>query len=152
MPLLSLAEEGNFIQVYDFKVKPGKGDEIIALFNEFDYSDDNLMHRSSTGVEDGLDVADPDRFYLIGEWRSVEGRRRSAEGNLGALSPKFFDLLEERLSPNYGSYRARRPSTSPRSVTQNSASCSASFYLRREDNDHAARIDHRNTHVAEHRG
>jgi hypothetical protein len=30
MPLLPLAEEGNFIHVYDFKVKSGKGDEFIS--------------------------------------------------------------------------------------------------------------------------
>lgn len=105
MPLLSLAEEGNFIHVYDFKVKPGKGDEFIALFNEFDYSQDNLMHRSSAQVKDGVlcrDVADPDRFYLIGEWRSVEEHRALLKEISARFRPKFFDLLEQPLSPNYG--------------------------------------------------
>jgi hypothetical protein len=114
------------------------------------------MHRSSAQVKDGVlcrDVADPDRFYLIGEWRSVDGHRALLKEISARYHPKFFDLLEEPLSPNYGRVvSARRPSTSPRSITQNSASYAAPFYLHREDNDHVARIDHRNTYVAEHRG
>ena len=31
----TLAKVGNVIHVYDFRVKPGKGDEFIAEFNKY---------------------------------------------------------------------------------------------------------------------
>ena len=33
MALEPLAKKGNFFHVYDFRVKPGTGDEFIELFN-----------------------------------------------------------------------------------------------------------------------
>jgi quinol monooxygenase YgiN len=112
MPLVSIAEEGNFIHVYDFKVKPGKGDEFIALFNEFDYSADNLMHHSPAQVKDGVlcrDTVDSDRFYLIGEWRSVEEHRALLKEISSRCRPGFFDLLEKPLSPTYGKVVSSTP-------------------------------------------
>jgi hypothetical protein len=97
MPLVSLAEEGNVLHVYDFRVKPGCGDEFIVAFNEFDYSDDNLMHQSSAQVKDGVlcrDAADPDRFFLIGEWRSIEEHRAVLQAVSARSKPRFFSLLE----------------------------------------------------------
>ena len=52
MALEALAKKGNFFHVYDFRVKPGAGDRFIDLFNEFDYSDDNPMHKSSAQVKE----------------------------------------------------------------------------------------------------
>ena len=75
MALEPLAKLGNFFHVYDFRVKPGTGKEFIRLFNEFDYGDDNPMHKSDAQVKDGVlcrDVEDEDHFYLIGEWRILK--------------------------------------------------------------------------------
>jgi len=97
MALQALADEGNIIHIYDFKVKPGRGDEFIALFNESDFSEDNPMHKAPAQVKDGVlcrDDADPDRFYLIGEWRSIEAHRACLQEIFAQPRPKFFDLLE----------------------------------------------------------
>jgi len=56
-------------------VKPGTGDEFIKLFDTFDYSDENPMHKSSAQVKDGVlcrDVRDPDHFHLLGEWADID--------------------------------------------------------------------------------
>ena len=45
MSLIPLASKGNFFHIYDFRVKPGSGDDFVKLFEEFDYSDDNPMHK-----------------------------------------------------------------------------------------------------------
>jgi len=82
MALVPLATKGNYFHVYDFRVKPGRGDDFIELFNKFDYGDNNPFHRSSAQVKDGVlcrDAADPDHFYLIGEWRDIEEHRRIRE-------------------------------------------------------------------------
>ena len=66
MALVPLAEKGHFMHVYDFRVKPGMGEQFIRLFNDFDYSDENPMHKSSAQVKDGVlcrDVGDPDHQY-----------------------------------------------------------------------------------------
>lgn len=114
MPLVSLAEEGNVLHVYDFKVKPGCGDEFIAAFNEFDYSDDNLMHHSAAQVKDGVlcrDTTDPDRFFLIGEWRSVEEHRAVLQEVSARSKPRFFSLLagEKWLPPVYATVVSSTP-------------------------------------------
>lgn len=104
MALVPLADEGNYLHIYDFKVKAGRGDEFIALFNEFDYSDANPMHRSQAQVRDGVlcrDELDPDRFYLIGEWRSVEEHRKILEQITSGPPPKFVALLEDKMIPRY---------------------------------------------------
>src|SRR5262249_26265935 len=44
--LVPLATKGNYFHVYDFRVKPGRGDEFVELFNKFDYGDNNPFHRS----------------------------------------------------------------------------------------------------------
>jgi hypothetical protein len=35
MALVPLATKGNYFHVYDFRVKPGRGDEFVDLFNKF---------------------------------------------------------------------------------------------------------------------
>jgi hypothetical protein len=42
-----LAKRGNFLHIYDFRVRAGHEEEFIRLFDEFDYSDGNPMHKSS---------------------------------------------------------------------------------------------------------
>ena len=95
MALEPLAKKGNFFHVYDFRVKPGSGERFIDLFNEFDYSDVNPMHKSSAQVKDGVlcrDVDDPDHFYLIGEWRDIDEHRR-----IRATVRRIFEhLVDER--------------------------------------------------------
>ena len=79
MALIPLAEKGNFFHIYDFYVKPGSGEEFVRLFEDFDYSDGNPMHKSPHQVKDGVmlrDTEDEDHFFLIGEWASVEAHRR----------------------------------------------------------------------------
>lgn len=91
------------------------GDEFIALFNAFDYSDDNVMHASPTQVKDGVlcrDVEDPDRFYLVGEWRSVEAhmaiRKELIERTKGKRG--FVSLIEGgKFAPNYGKVVSATP-------------------------------------------
>jgi hypothetical protein len=96
MALVALAKKGNFFHIYDFRVKPGTGDRFIDLFNDFDYSDENPMHKSSAQVKDGVlcrDVDDEDHFYLIGEWRDIEIHREIRE-EMVAMAPEFVTLLE----------------------------------------------------------
>lgn len=110
-----LANEGNFLHIYDFRVKPGTGDEFIALFNKFDYSGHNPMHMSPAQVKDGVlcrDAADPDRFYLIGEWRSIEEhmaiRKQVAEEFKSERG--FVSLIEGgKFVPNYAKVVSATP-------------------------------------------
>ncbi|MFI4989042.1 MAG: putative quinol monooxygenase [Alphaproteobacteria bacterium] len=121
MALEPLAKEGHFFHIYDFRVKPGTGEEFIALFNAFDYSDENPMHKSPAQVKDGVlcrDVSDPDRFWLIGEWRDIavhaEIRKLLAE----KLRPEFIRLIEGgKFVPDY----ARIVSSTPQDVLDKAA-------------------------------
>lgn len=110
-----LANEGSYLHIYDFRVKPGTGDEFIALFNKFDYSGHNPMHMSPAQIKDGVlcrDVADPDRFYLIGEWRSIEEhmaiRKQVAEQFKAERG--FVTLIEDgKFVPNYAKVVSATP-------------------------------------------
>src|SRR5579871_2861087 len=109
-----LAEEGHVVHIYDFRVKPGTGDEFIRLFNEFDYSPDNPMHRATERVKDGVlcrDAVDPDRFYLLGEWTSIEAHRAILQQISKLAPPKFFELLAEgsTMVPNYATVVSEAP-------------------------------------------
>ena len=98
-----LAEKGNFIHVYDFRVKPGTGAEFIRLFTEFDQSGTNPMHHSPGQVKDGVlcrDENDPDHFYLLAEWNDKAEHRRIREA-LVKTRPAFLDLV---LDLDKGSY------------------------------------------------
>src|SRR3981081_3656561 len=97
MLLVPMATKGNYFHVYDFRVKPGRGDEFIELFNKFDYGDNNPFHQSRAQVKDGVlcrDAADPDHFYLIGEWRDIDEHRRIRELVAGEIRPEFIQLIE----------------------------------------------------------
>ena len=97
MALVPLATKGNYFHVYDFRVKPGAGDEFIELFNKFDYGDNNPFHRSDAQVKDGVlcrDAGDPDHFYLIGEWTDIEEHRRIRERVAREIRPEFVRLIE----------------------------------------------------------
>jgi len=97
MALEPLATKGNYFHVYDFRVKPGTGEEFIELFDSFDYSDANPMHKSAAQVKDGVlcrDVSDPDHFYLVGEWSDIEVHARIRRILAEELKPAFVGLIE----------------------------------------------------------
>jgi hypothetical protein len=92
-----VAPKGNYFHVYDFEVKPGRGDEFVELFNKFDYGDNNLFHRSPAQVKDGVlcrDAADPDHFYLIGEWADIDEHRSIREFVAREIKPESGQLIE----------------------------------------------------------
>jgi hypothetical protein len=93
MALIPLATQGNFLHIYDFKVDPAKIDEFVKLFNEFDYSPGNPMHKSPAQVKDGVlcqDVNDPTHFWLIAEWSDIEEHARIRKILAEELRPAFI--------------------------------------------------------------
>ena len=88
---------GTFSTSTIFRIKQGAGEEFIRKFEEFDYSDANPMHKSSAQVRDGVlcrDSNDPHRFFLIGEWKSIEEHRKILTGMAGGTPPAFLSLIE----------------------------------------------------------
>ncbi len=112
MALEPLAKKGHYFHVYDFRVKPGRGDEFIDLFNEFDYSDENPMHKSPAQVKDGVlcrDTEDADHFYLIGEWRDIEIHRQ-IRVQMVEMAPAFIELLDSLpFAPVYAEIVSETP-------------------------------------------
>jgi len=91
-----LAQRGNVLHIYDFRVKPGSEEEFVRLFEAFDYGEDNPMHKSPAQKKDGVlcrDTTDPQRFFLIAEWASVEEHARILP-ILKEMKPAFMDLVE----------------------------------------------------------
>ena len=113
MALVPMGSQGNFVHVYDFRVKPGTGDEFIRLFNEFDYSDTNPMHKSSAQVKDGIlcrDVEDPDHFYLLGEWADIKVHGQILKTLAATVRPEFVKLIEGgRFVPIYAEIVSSTP-------------------------------------------
>jgi len=112
MALEPLAARGHYFHIYDFRVKPGTGDEFIRLFDEFDYSDANPMHKSSAQVKDGVlcrDVTDPDHFYLVGEWADIEVHAKIRKP-LVEMKPAFVSLIEGgKFVPTYAEIVSSTP-------------------------------------------
>lgn len=114
MALIPLASMGNYFHIYDFRVKEGKIDEFVRLFNEFDYSEGNPMHKSPAQVKDGVlvqDVKDAHRFWLIAEWSSVEEHARIRK-MLVEMKPAFVSLVEgggPAFVPDYGKIVSSTP-------------------------------------------
>jgi heme-degrading monooxygenase HmoA len=99
-----LAEKGNFIHIYDFRVKPGTSKEFIKRFTEFDQAADNPMHHSSAQVKDGVlcqDENDQDHFYLLAEWRDKEEHRRIRKWLVENMRPAFLDLVVDLDKGSY---------------------------------------------------
>ena len=100
-----LAKSGNYLHIYDFRVVPGREEEFIRLFETFDYSDGNPMHKSSAQVKDGVlcrDTEDPSRFFLIAEWSDIEEHARIRKVLANELKPDFIKLIEGRnFVPKY---------------------------------------------------
>lgn len=96
MALVALAQRGNFIHVYDFRTKPGKGDEFIKRFDTWDYSDVNPMHKTPAQVKDGVlcrDINDPDHFFLLGEWKDIKIHAEILK-TVRSSKPDFVELIE----------------------------------------------------------
>ena len=113
MALIPLAKRGNYLHVYDFRVKAGRGDEFIAAFNKFDYSDENPFHKSDAQVKDGVlcrDTEDPDHFYLIAEWADIDVHRKIREFVAREIKPSFVSLLEGgHFAPTYAKVVSETP-------------------------------------------
>jgi hypothetical protein len=112
MALVPIAKQGNFLHIYDFKVDPAHIDDFIKLFNDFDYGEDNPMHKSPYQVKDGAlvqDVADPTRFWLIGEWASIEEHARIRKV-LVEMNPQFIKhITSGKFVPAYGKVVSSTP-------------------------------------------
>lgn len=96
MALEPLATKGHVLHIYEFRVKKESAEEFMKLFEEFDYSPENPMHKSEAQLKDGVlcrDPQDPERFFLIGEWKSAEAHQRVLK-EVAALRPKFVSLVE----------------------------------------------------------
>jgi hypothetical protein len=113
MALEPLAREGHFLHIYDFRVTPGSGDEFIKSFNRYDYSDENPMHKSPAQVKDGVlcrDTADPDHFWLIGEWSDIEVHARIRRMVAEKIRPDYISLIEGgKFVPAYGKVVSSTP-------------------------------------------
>ncbi len=123
MALVALATKGNYFHVYDFRVKPGRGDEFIRKFDAFDYSDANPMHKSAAQVRDGVlcrDTEDPDHFYLIGEWSDIEIHTRIRQ-ELAGMELEFVALIEDLDKGAFVPTYAEIVSSTPQSVLDSAA-------------------------------
>jgi hypothetical protein len=100
-----LAKKGNFLHIYDFRVTKGKEQEFIRLFEAFDYSDGNPMHKSWAQVKDGVlcrDTEDPQRFFLIAEWSNIEEHMRIRNILATEIKPEFVKYVEGgKFVPTY---------------------------------------------------
>ena len=108
-----LAQSGNYLHIYDFRVIPGREEEFIRLFEEFDYSDGNPMHKSAAQVKDGVlcrDVNDPDHFYLLGEWADMKVHAEIRKILAEDLKPAFVGLIEGKgFIPTYAEVVSSTP-------------------------------------------
>jgi hypothetical protein len=113
MALVPIASQNNYLHIYDFKVDPNHIDDFIRLFNEFDYSDGNPMHKSAAQVKDGAlvqDVADPTRFWLIGEWADIQEHARIRKILAEELRPAFIKhIVGGKFVPAYGKVVSSTP-------------------------------------------
>jgi hypothetical protein len=117
-----LATRGNYLHIYDFRVMKGKEDEFIRLFEAFDYSDGNPMHKSSAQVKDGVlcrDTEDPQRFFLIAEWSDIEEHARIRKVLANEIKPEFIKYIEGgKFVPKY----VEVVSSTPDEILQKAAS------------------------------
>ena len=100
------AAVGNVVHVYDFRVKPGTGNQFIAEWDAVDKSGTNPMHHSPAQVKDGVlcrDENDPDHCYLLGEWSDRAAHYAIWEKRFGSgVLPKHLRHLErDEFRPTY---------------------------------------------------
>lgn len=124
MALEALAQKGHYFHIYDFRVKRGRAAEFIRLFDEFDHSDINPMHKSAAQVKDGVmcqDVNDPEHFYLIGEWRDVQEHARILKILAEQVKPEFVTLIEDLAKGAFKPVYAKIVSSTPQAVLDKAA-------------------------------
>lgn len=113
MALVPIAKQGNYLHIYDFKVDPDHVQDFIRLFNEFDYGDNNPMHKSPYQVKDGAlvqDVTDPTRFWLIGEWADIQEHAKIRKILAEELRPSFIKhIVSGKFVPAYGKVVSSTP-------------------------------------------
>jgi len=116
MALVPLASQGNYLHIHDFRVDAAHVDEFIRLFNEFDYGDNNPMHKSAAQVKDGAlvqDTDDPTHFWLIGEWADIQEHARIRRILAEQLRPAFIRyIVGGKFVPAY----ARVVSATPQEI------------------------------------
>lgn len=118
-----LGQKGNYFHIYDFRVKPGTGDEFVRKFEEFDYSDENPMHKSPAQVKDGVmlqDVKDADHFYLIAEWADIDEHARILKV-LSAMAPEFVHYIEDLDKGAFVPKYAKIVSSTPQELLDSAA-------------------------------
>jgi hypothetical protein len=100
-----LANKGNYLHIYDFRVQEGHEEEFIRSFEKFDYSDGNPMHKSKAQVKDGVlcrDTEDPQRFFLIAEWADIDEHARIRKILANEIKPEFIKYIEGgKFIPKY---------------------------------------------------
>jgi hypothetical protein len=97
-----------FMFSFDFRVKPGTGDEFAGEFDSWDHSDVNWFHKDPAQVQEGVlyrDDRDPDHFRLVGMWDDRQAHRAAferfskepppvidkyVEGGVDAMTPEYF--------------------------------------------------------------
>jgi hypothetical protein len=108
-----LATKGHYLHIYDFHIKPGTEADFIRLFEAFDYSDGNPMHKSSAQVKDGVlcrDTEDKLRFYLIAEWSDIEEHAKIRQILANEIRPEFIKYIEGgKFVPRYAEIVSSTP-------------------------------------------
>lgn len=118
MAQLPIANQGNFLHIYDFRVKKGYETEFVRSFEQFDYSEGNPMHKSKAQVKDGVlcrDTEDPQHFWLIAEWSSIEEHAKIRKILAEQIKPEFIKYIEGAgFIPKY----AEVVSATPKSILE----------------------------------
>ena len=98
MPQQPLASKGNYFHIYDFWVKPGTGDKFLKEFEDFDYSDDNPMHKSPAQVKENRVAAkkqDVVRRVKTGEgkmdWRPILCETNASRGMVSKIQQALYN-------------------------------------------------------------
>jgi quinol monooxygenase YgiN len=102
-PLVANLPPGSFAFHYTLRTKPGKAEEFMRAFHEWDYSDENIVHKTPGMVYEGIlyqSEDDEDLFYLIGVWNNRENHR-DVVAKVREMRPAWMELLETPLVPQY---------------------------------------------------
>jgi len=102
-PLVANLPPGSFAFHYLLRTKPGKAEEFMTAFHAWDYSDENIVHKTPGMVQEGIlyqSEDDPDVFYLIGVWNNRENHQQVV-AKVREMHPAWLDLLETPLVPQY---------------------------------------------------
>ena len=77
-PLVANLPPGSFAFHYELRTKPGKADEFLRTFHEWDYSDQNIVHRTPGMVHEDVKRRSVERY------RAESAKLRApAEAQLG---------------------------------------------------------------------